>query len=88
MTTIKLTGEQVRDRLIACRKALPDLFTRNWSGPDEWRFAVYTIDDSFVGCVSVLESARITESRATRLSKSERTVLTEFCRVFNAAVSL
>ncbi len=82
----RLPAETVSARLKACRKTAPDLFTRNWSGPDEWRFAVYTTDDSYVGCVSVTDKARLTMGRWMP-SKRERALLEHFCAAFNGVAS-
>ena len=81
----RLSGETVRDRLTACRKVLPDLFTRNWSGSDGWCFAVYTTDDSYVGSVTVRDQACVVAVTRHGYSKRDSVVLAKFCDAFNGA---
>lgn len=73
----------------ACRER--DLCHRNWSNPGDWMFAIYTLDDSFVGTVRVVlepdqpcrATMRVDERRICGPTKRERATLESLCAEFN-----
>lgn len=81
----KLTADDVRSRLGLLRRELPDLLTRNWSGTDECRFAVYASGDEYLGCISITDVAQVTmQTSGFALSRAQRASLERFCAAFNA----
>jgi len=56
---------------------------RNWSIPGEWMFSIYTLDDSYVGCVQLhVESQSLRLDQPSKVCKRERLILESLCRTF------
>ena len=60
-----------------------ELRFRKWSGPGDWRFAIYTWDDTFQGCVSMREGKLVIVDGRFRAARKETEILSALCRRFN-----
>ena len=76
---MKLTVERGL-RLFRAVKAC-ELRLRNWSTPDEWVFAIYEIDDTYVGCVRLHDDGELRIHEGTyKNARKERVRLEGLCR--------
>jgi len=66
-------------RLFRAVKAC-ELRLRNWSSPGEWLFAIYTRDDSYLGCVRLGDDDALRIDNPSKCARKERLVLEALCR--------